>query len=90
VLDKSLNLGILPDPNPNSANNRIRANPDPNLDPNPGTLGFVPSTNLIRTNLIRIPRFAEIKKRFVKDSLFLLNKCVKSAREGLIAQFNFH
>jgi hypothetical protein len=37
VLGKSLNIGILSDPNPNPAFNRIRANPDPD----PGSLGFV-------------------------------------------------
>jgi hypothetical protein len=37
VLGKSLHFGILPDPNPNPAFNRIRANPD--LDP--GSLGFI-------------------------------------------------
>lgn len=37
MLDKSLNFGVLPDPNPNPAFNRIRMNPDPD----PGTYGFV-------------------------------------------------
>jgi hypothetical protein len=37
VLGKSLSYGILPDPNLNPAINRIRAN----LDPDPGSLGFV-------------------------------------------------
>jgi hypothetical protein len=37
VLGKSLNYGILPDPNPNPAFNRIRVN----TDPDPDTLGFV-------------------------------------------------
>jgi hypothetical protein len=37
VLGKSLNYGILPDPNPNPAFTRIRANPDPD----PCTLGFI-------------------------------------------------
>jgi hypothetical protein len=37
VLGKSLNFGILLDPNSNLAFNRIRANPDPD----PGSLGFV-------------------------------------------------
>jgi hypothetical protein len=37
VLGKSHKLRILPDPNPNTAFNRIRTNPDQD----PGTLGFV-------------------------------------------------
>jgi hypothetical protein len=40
----------------------------------------------IRTNLIRI----RIPKRFVNDSLLLLNKCVKFAREGIIALLIFY